>query len=134
MATVIRLKRGGRTHAPYYRMIVVDSRTRARGREIDLIGIYHPCARPAPITEVDRAKALDWLFRGARPSDTVRDVLSKKGIMAEFAAGKKAQPVVEAVAPVMAEAVEPVVLPDSRLRGNDDGGLEEGSAEPSAAE
>ena len=88
MATVIRLKRGGRKGAPYYRMVVIDSRSRAQGREVDLIGYYHPSARPEPVAEVDREKALQWLGRGARPTDTVRDLLSKKGILADFTTGK----------------------------------------------
>jgi len=93
MATVIRLKRGGRKGAPYYRMVVIDSRSRALGREVDQIGYYHPAGRPEPTSEVDREKALEWLGRGARPTDTVRNVLSKKGIMAEFTASKaKAAP------------------------------------------
>ena len=89
MATVIRLKRGGRRHVPYYRVVVMDSRGRARGREVDQIGFYHPCGRPQPIAEIDGAKALDWLRKGARPTDTVRGVLSKKGIMAAFAANQR---------------------------------------------
>ena len=88
MATAIRLRRGGRTHLPYYRMVVVDSRSRTRGPVIDVIGIYHPCARPEPIVEVDTAKALEWLAKGAQPSDTVRNVFSKKGILAAFNARK----------------------------------------------
>jgi small subunit ribosomal protein S16 len=88
MATVIRLKRGGRKGAPYYRMVVVDSRNRTRGREVDLIGYYHPCGRPEPTAEVNREKAVEWLSRGARPSNTVRDVLSRKGIIVEASAGK----------------------------------------------
>lgn len=98
MATVIRMKRGGRTHAPYYRVVVIDSRSRARGREVDVIGFYHPCASPAPAAEVDTEKALTWLARGARPSDTVKDVFTKKGIMAAHVARKPvaAAPVAEA--------------------------------------
>ena len=86
MATVIRMKRGGRTHAPYYRVVVMDSRNRARGQEVDIIGVYQPCARPEPKVEIDKEKALNWLAKGAQPSDTARSVLSKQGIMAEFAA------------------------------------------------
>ena len=108
MATVIRMKRGGRKHAPYYRMVVVDSRSRTLGREVDLIGYYHPCARPEPKVEVDADKALHWLSSGARPSDTVRDILSKKGIMAALAAGVKTMTPapVAAPAPEVEEAVE----------------------------
>jgi len=89
MATVIRLKRGGRTHAPYYRIVVMDSRSRTRGQEVDTLGVYHPCARPKPISEVDALKALDWLGKGAQPSDTARSVLSKLGIMKHFSEGTR---------------------------------------------
>src|SRR5512147_955705 len=82
MGTVIRMKRGGRTHAPYYRVVVMDSRTRALGREIEQIGYYHPCARPEPVTEIDVAKAVAWVKKGARITDTVRDVFTRKGILA----------------------------------------------------
>lgn len=94
MATVIRLKRGGRTHAPYYRVIVTDSRTRARGQEADLLGVYHPCARPEPVIDLDKSKALHWLIQGAKPSDTVRKLLSQNGVMAAFNAGKKPEDLV----------------------------------------
>ncbi|MCH8203710.1 MAG: 30S ribosomal protein S16 [Candidatus Hydrogenedentes bacterium] len=90
MATVIRLKRGGRTHAPYYRVVVMDSRAKLTGRVIEELGIYHPCARPEPLMEIEEDRALDWLSKGARPSDTVRSILSKKGIMAKHAAGAAA--------------------------------------------
>jgi small subunit ribosomal protein S16 len=89
MSTVIRLKRGGRTHAPYYRVVVTDSRKRARGAETETLGVYHPCARPEPVEDVDKSKALDWLIKGAKPSDTVRKLLSQNGVMAAFDAGKK---------------------------------------------
>lgn len=112
MATVIRMKRGGRTHAPYYRVVVIDSRSRGRGREVDAIGYYHPCANPAPVAEVDTEKALVWLARGARLSDTVKDVFSKKGILAAHVARKPAAeapagevPAVEAPTPEAVEAV-----------------------------
>ncbi len=94
MATVIRLKRGGRTHTPYYRVVVMDSRTRSRGREIDTIGYYQPCERPVPVVEVNVEKALDWLGKGAQTSDTVRDIFTKKGILAAYknkAAGQAAE-------------------------------------------
>ena len=89
MATVIRLQRGGRTHSPYYRVVVMDSRNRTRGSIVEQIGTYHPCAKPEPTTEIDAERALAWLSKGAQPSDTVRSVLTKKGIMAQAAAAKK---------------------------------------------
>ena len=84
MATVIRMRRGGRTHKPYYRVVVQDSRSRDRGPEVDTLGIYHPCSRPEPISEVNVQKALEWLRKGAQPSDTVRGLLSKLGVMKHF--------------------------------------------------
>ncbi len=85
MATAIRLKRGGRTHSPYYRVVVMDSRAPATGRVIDELGIYHPCAKPEPVIEVKEELALEWLSKGAQPSDTAKNILSKKGIMAKHA-------------------------------------------------
>jgi small subunit ribosomal protein S16 len=87
MATVIRLKRGGRTHKPYYRIVVMDSRNRVRGREVDILGYYQPCARPEPLTEIDVHRALHWLRNGVEISETVRAILRRTGIMKHFAAG-----------------------------------------------
>lgn len=91
MATVIRLQRGGRKHAPYYRVVVMDSRGRTKGRVLDMIGTYHPCARPEPRVEVDQEKTLDWLSKGVRLSDTVRSILSAKGLLDTSGAGKANQ-------------------------------------------
>jgi small subunit ribosomal protein S16 len=84
MATVIRMRRGGRTHKPYYRIVVQDSRARDRGPEIDSLGVYQPCARPEPIVEVDVPKTLDWLRKGAQMSDTAHSVLGKLGVLKHF--------------------------------------------------
>lgn len=106
MATVIRLKRGGRTHAPYYRVVVIDSRNRNRGPEIDILGYYHPQARPEPVAKVDGPRTLQWLKNGAQPSDTVRNILSEAGIWAAFKSG--------AVLPEEAVVMpEPVVASES---------------------
>jgi small subunit ribosomal protein S16 len=85
------MKRGGRSHDPYYRVVVTDSRNRATGRVIDEIGVYHPCARPEPKTEIKEDKALDWLAKGAVPSETVRNELRKLGIMAKHSEARKTQ-------------------------------------------
>lgn len=90
MATVIRLKRGGRSHAPYYRVVVMDSRKKDTGKVIEEVGVYQPCARPAPIVEVKEDRVLAWLNEGATPSETVRNILKKKGLIAKFAAPKTA--------------------------------------------
>ena len=87
MATVIRMKRGGRTHAPYYRIVVMDGRARTRGREVDQLGVYQPCARPEPVTEIDVQKALQWLRNGAQPSDTAKSMLRRIGVLKHVAEG-----------------------------------------------
>ena len=98
MATAIRLKRGGRTHSPYYRVVVVDSRAKATGRVIEEVGFYHPCARPEPKTEVNEEAVMAWLHKGAQPSATARTLFSKKGIMAKFAAERAGKAPAEAAA------------------------------------
>jgi small subunit ribosomal protein S16 len=103
------MKRGGRTHAPYYRVVVMDSRDRTTGRVIEELGIYHPCARPEPKTEINAQRALEWLKLGAQPSNTARSVLSKKGVMAAYASGQDL-PAEEAPAEAPAE---PEATPES---------------------
>lgn len=86
----IRLKRMGAKKTPFYRIVVLDSRTRRDGREIEVLGTYDPKANPA-LVQIDEAKVLDWLNKGAMPSDTMRNILSKNGIMKKFADSKKAK-------------------------------------------
>jgi small subunit ribosomal protein S16 len=87
MSVKIRLKRIGTHKKPFYRVIVADSRSPRDGRFIEEIGTYDPVKKDAPV-KIDEAKALDWLKKGAIPSDTVRSLLSKAGIMKTFAAAK----------------------------------------------
>ncbi|MBP1156040.1 MULTISPECIES: 30S ribosomal protein S16 [Paenibacillus] len=83
MATRIRLKRMGAHKAPFYRVVVSDSRSPRDGRFIEEIGTYNPVAQPA-IVNIDEEKALKWLQTGAQASDTVRSLFSKAGIMTKF--------------------------------------------------
>ena len=83
MAVRLRLKRMGAKKAPRYRIVAADARTRRDGREIETIGYINPTAEPAEI-HVDTEKALDWLRKGAQPSDTVRNILSGQGVMKQF--------------------------------------------------
>jgi len=83
MAVRIRLKRMGAHKAPFYRVVVSDSRSPRDGRFIEEIGIYNPVAQPAQV-QIDEEKALKWLQTGAQPSDTVRSLLSKAGVMKKF--------------------------------------------------
>jgi small subunit ribosomal protein S16 len=85
MSVKIRLKRMGTHKKPFYRVIVADSRSPRDGRCIEMIGTYDPLKKDAQVN-VDQAKALDWLKKGAIPSDTVRSLLSRVGIMKQFAA------------------------------------------------
>ncbi|UUZ85892.1 30S ribosomal protein S16 [Paenibacillus sp. P26] len=83
MATRIRLKRMGAHKAPFYRVVVSDSRSPRDGRFIEEIGIYNPVAQPA-VVNIDEEKALKWLQTGAQASDTVRSLFSKAGILQKF--------------------------------------------------
>ena len=80
MATAIRLARRGSKKRPTYRIVVADSRRARDGRFIESIGYYNPLDDPSVVV-VDEAKAKQWLERGAQPSDTVRKLLSLKGIV-----------------------------------------------------
>lgn len=80
MSVRIRLQRHGRKQRPYYYIVIADSRSKRDGKFIERLGSYNPMTNPATI-EVDGDKALDWLLKGAEPSDTVRAILSYKGIL-----------------------------------------------------
>ncbi|WP_018132878.1 30S ribosomal protein S16 [Effusibacillus pohliae] len=80
MAVKIRLKRMGAKKAPFYRVVVADSRSPRDGRFIEEIGTYNPVTQPAQIN-IDEEKAIKWLKTGAQPSDTVRNLFSKTGIL-----------------------------------------------------
>lgn len=83
MAVKIRLKRMGAKKAPFYRVVVADSRSPRDGRIIEEIGTYNPVAQPAQVN-LNEEKALHWLQNGAKPSDTVRNLLSNAGVMQKF--------------------------------------------------
>ena len=80
MATRLRLQRRGRKNYPFYQIIVADSRAPRDGRYIERIGSYNPNTNPATIT-LDFERALHWLQTGAEPSDTVRNILSREGVL-----------------------------------------------------
>ncbi len=77
----IRLKRMGTTKRPVYRLVVADSRSPRDGRFIESIGFYDPLPNPAVVT-IDTERVQLWLRRGARPSDSARQLLVKEGILA----------------------------------------------------
>ena len=87
MAVKLRLKRMGAKQKPFYRIVAADSRTKRDGKFLENIGTYNPIKEPAEI-KVDEEKALYWLSKGAIPTETVRNILSKNGIMKKFADSK----------------------------------------------
>ena len=80
MATKIRLRRMGAKKAPFYRVIVADSRDPRDGKFVEEIGYYNPLTEPAEI-KIDAEKADKWLKSGAQPTDTVKALLKKSGIV-----------------------------------------------------
>lgn len=80
MAVKIRLRRMGKKKAPFYRIVVADSRYPRNGRFIEEIGYYNPLENPA-VVKVDSEKAKKWIENGAQPTDTVKAILKKNGVL-----------------------------------------------------
>lgn len=80
MAVKIRLQRHGSKKRPFYFIVVADGRSPRDGKFIQKVGTYNPLTVPATI-QLDRQKALEWLNKGAQPTDTVRRILSFKGVL-----------------------------------------------------
>jgi len=80
MATKLRLQRHGRKGKPFFHLVAADERAKRDGRFIEKLGVYDPNTNPATI-EINFDKTLDWVMKGAQPTDTVRALLSYKGIM-----------------------------------------------------
>ena len=80
MAVKIRLKRLGSKKAPFYRIVVADSRYPRDGRFIEEIGTYNPLKEPSEL-KVDAERAQQWIKDGAQPTDTVRTLLKKAGVL-----------------------------------------------------
>ena len=80
MAVKIRLTRIGAKKAPFYRVVVADGRYPRDGRFIEELGYYNPTTEPSEI-KIDADKAKDWLAKGAQPTETVKSLLKKSGIV-----------------------------------------------------
>ena len=80
MAVKIRLRRLGAKRAPFYRVVVADSRFPRNGRFIEEIGYFDPTKEPA-IVNIDGEKAKQWIANGAQPTDTVKALLKKNGVL-----------------------------------------------------
>ncbi len=83
MAVKLRLKRMGAKKRPFYRVVAADARSPRDGKFIELVGTYNPITEPAEI-KINEEIALKWLRNGAEPTDTVRDLFKKQGIMEKF--------------------------------------------------
>lgn len=80
MAVKMRLKRMGVKKKPFYRIVVADSRSPRDGKFIEEVGTYNPIADPAEV-KIDTEKAKKWIGNGAQPSDTVKSLLKKAGVI-----------------------------------------------------
>ena len=83
MAVKIRLRRMGAKKAPFYRIVIADSRYPRDGRFIEEIGYYDPMKEPVVI-KIDEDKAKEWLTKGAQPTETVKSLLKKSGVIGEY--------------------------------------------------
>lgn len=83
MSVKIRLRRMGSKRKPFYRLVVADSRSPRNGRFIEEVGYFNPLTDPVTL-EVKEESILNWLQNGAQPSDTVKTLLSSKGIMQKY--------------------------------------------------
>lgn len=88
MAVKLRLKRMGSKQKLFYRVVAADSRSPRDGRFIETVGTYDPVKKEESIT-IDEEKALKWLNNGAQPTDTVKNLLTKKGIWSKYKNTKK---------------------------------------------
>ena len=88
MAVHLRLTRCGRHKRPFYRVVAADSRMRRDGRFLEIVGTYDPL-KASEKADFKQERILDWLQKGAQPTDPVRALLRRAGIMKAFAASKK---------------------------------------------
>lgn len=120
----IRLRRVGAKKQPHYRIVVADSKAPRDGKFIETIGHYNPRTEPVTL-EVDAERALYWLGVGAQPSEAVRRMLDKLGILAQAAAIKRGEVPVARTAPKAGPLeARPVVLPEE-IPFEEEEGLEE---------
>ena len=136
MAVKIRLTRMGKIRAPFYRVVVADSRTRRDGKAIEQIGIYHPTRNPSVI-EIDSERAQHWLSVGAQPTNQVRNLLKITGDWQKHTgigeAVNTVQPQKEKeafVAPAAGSVIKEAITP----KGSDKSKAAEAEEAPAAAE
>lgn len=136
MAVKIRLKRMGKIHAPYYRIVVADSRTKRDGRVIEEIGKYHPTENPSLI-EVNSERAQYWLGVGAQPTEQVAAILKLTGDWGQFKGEKGAKNTVQVAEPkaeFKADAKKKPVLRPKTAKPAEEAPAEEAPAAAAPAE
>ncbi|MCT2086170.1 30S ribosomal protein S16 [Microbacterium enclense] len=137
MAVKIRLKRLGKIRAPYYRIVVADSRTKRDGRVIEEIGKYHPTEEPSFI-EVDSERAQYWLGVGAQPTEQVRAILKLTGDWGTFKGDKDAKSTVKVREPKAAfeadASKKSVVKPKAEKKADEAPAAEAPAADETSAE
>ena len=138
MSVKIRLKRLGKIRAPYYRIVVADSRTKRDGRVIEEIGKYHPTENPSFI-EIDSARAQYWLGVGAQPTEQVTALLKLSGDWGTFKGEKGAKSTIQVAEPKVPFSIDdkkkPVLKPKAEKPAPKAAAAEEApAAEAPAAE
>ena len=133
MAVKIRLKRLGKIRAPYYRIVVADSRTKRDGRVIEEIGKYHPTQNPSFI-EVDSDRAQYWLSVGAQPTEQVAAILKLTGDWGKFKGDADAKSTVKVAEPKAAFVVDEKKKPVLKPKAEKPAKAEEAPAEAADAD
>jgi small subunit ribosomal protein S16 len=136
VAVKIRLKRLGKIRAPYYRVVVADSRTKRDGRVIEEIGKYHPTENPSVI-DIDSERAQYWLGVGAQPTEQVAALLKLTGDWAKFKGEKDTESKVQVAEPktpfVADEKKKPVLKPKTETPAKAEAPAAEAPAETETA-
>ncbi|MFD1715873.1 30S ribosomal protein S16 [Amnibacterium flavum] len=136
MSVKIRLKRFGKIRAPYYRIVVADSRTKRDGRVIEEIGKYHPTENPSVI-EIESERALYWLGVGAQPTEQVAALLKLTGDWGKFKGDKNAVSTVQVKEPKVPfqadEKKKAVLRPKTETKAPEAPAAEEPAVEDAAA-
>jgi len=136
VAVKIRLKRFGKIRAPYYRIVVADSKTKRDGRVIEEIGKYHPTEQPSFI-EVDSERAQYWLSVGAQPTEQVAAILKLTGDWGKFKGDKDAKSTVQVAepkAPFEVDSAKKSVVKPKVEKKQDEAPAEAPAADAEAAE
>jgi small subunit ribosomal protein S16 len=133
VAVKIRLKRLGKIRAPYYRIVVADSRTKRDGRVIEEIGKYHPTQNPSFI-EVDSDRAQYWLSVGAQPTEQVAAILKLTGDWGKFKGDKNAVSTVQVAEPKAAFVVDDKKKPVLKPKADKPAKVEETPAAEASAD